>query len=364
MKMSNDRGGSSTPPDAKAWDDFCEQLKQVGHQVLDAAPEDPFERAEGLRYVTRLTRAFLRSTIEDADPAKATLNRESPKIGLDNPDYLYGSARLSPDFEYRLTGELRDAQLLGIGTYSGGLGSPKGLICDGYISSPEFEFDASGRFEIVISKEERPGNWLPMKEDTNQLTLRETLLDRGKQEPATLTLERTDGGARPRPLDAERFTKALARTGMMVGGVVGQFLGWSKSFQKHCHEIRELDPSLLSVAQGDPNTRYFYSYWKLEEHEAFVIEFTPPGCEYWNLQIGNHWLESFDYMHHNTHVNHHTASLGEEGGVRIVVSRSDPGVENWLDTAGHAEGALALRFVGADQIPELTTSVVAISDLS
>jgi len=352
------------PPDLRAWDDFCDHLKAAGHQALDAAPDNAFDRAEGLRYVSRLARAFLRSTLEDAAPALARLGMEAPKIGLDNPDYVYGSARLSSRFSYCLRGEMGDAQWLGVGTYSGGLGTPKGLINDGYLSSSDFECDDAGRFEIAVSKQAQPGNWLPMTDATNQLTIRQTLLRRRSDRPASLDLVRVDGGIGPAPLDPERLVGGLARAGAMVRGVVGQFLGWTQSFQKHPHEIRELDPALLSVAQGDPNTRYFYSYWQLAEDEAFVISFMPPPCEYWNLQIGNHWLESLDYFHFDTHVNHATAHQETDGSVRIVVARRDPGVANWLDSAGHAQGGLALRFVGAEEVPALTSRVVSIGDLA
>ncbi|MCP4040322.1 MAG: DUF1214 domain-containing protein [bacterium] len=352
-----------TPADARAWDEFCERLKAAGHQALDAAPENALDRAEGLRYVTRLARAFLRSTLEDADPALARLNTESPKIGLDNPDYIYASARLSSRFEYRLRATMGDAQLLGVGTYSGGLGTAKGLINDGYLSSSDLVLDADGCFEITISKQQRSGNWLAMIDATNQLTVRQTLLRRRSERPATLELRRIDAGGVPSPVDPERFVAGLGRAGLMVQGVVGQFLGWTRSFQEHPHEIRELDPALLNVAQGDPNTRYFYSYWQLAEDEALVIELVPPACEYWNLQIGNHWLESLDYLHYDTHVNHATVEKGDDGSVRIVVARSDPGVANWLDTAGHAQGGLALRFVGADEIPQVSTRVAKIEQL-
>jgi hypothetical protein len=143
----------------------------------------------------------------------------------------------------------------------------------------------------------------------------------------------------------------------MVGGVIGQFLGWTASFQAHPHEIRPIDPSLLKFAQGDPNTRYNYSYWELADDEAFVIEFEPPVCEYWNLQVGNHWLESFDFLTYRTHVNHHTATLEDDGSVRIVIAAKDPGSANWLETAGHQRGALALRFVGANEVPTIRSRV-------
>ena len=350
--------------EAAAWDAFCDQIRATGNAVLDAAPDDPFDRAEGLRYVTRLARHFLKSTIEEADPRAAILSTESPKIGLDNPDYVYCGARLSDRFEYRIRGRMGDASLLGIGAFSGGLGTPEGLVRDSYLTSDELELAPDGSFEIAVSREERPGNWLPMTERTNSLNIRQTLLERHRQTPAPIELVRVDGGEPPRPLDPERFLDGLARAGAMVAGVVGQFLGWTRSFQEHVHEIRPIDPALLRVAQGDPNTQYFYSYWELDDGDAFVVELEPPECEYWNLQIGNHWLESLDFLHHPTHVNHHTAVKGEDGTVRIVIAGRDPGVPNWLDTVGHRRGALALRWVGAKETPEPRTRVVPLAELA
>ena len=348
----------------EAWAQFCDRLKETGDQILAAAPDDPFEQAEGLRYLTRLTRAFLRTAIERDQPNPMPLVGETPKIGLDNPDYIYGQARLDSRARYVLRGSFGDAQLIGFGAYSGGLGTPVGLVRDAYLESGSLERESDGSFEIAISREPQPGNWLAMGEATNALQIRQTLLERASQRPAPLELVRLDSAPAPPSLDPGRFATSLDRAGGMIQGVVGQFLGWTRSFEAHTHEIRPIDPSLLAVAQGDPNTSYNYSYWNLQEDQALVIEFRPPSCEYWNLQIGNHWLESLDFMHHQTHVNHLTAVLEDDGQVRIVVASQDPGVPNWLDTVGHRRGALALRFVGADGVPQTITNVVPVDSLA
>lgn len=350
--------------DGRVWHEFCDRLREAGDRIVAASPDNDFDRAEGLRYLARLTHHFLRSTLDESDPAAARLSTLSPKIGLDNPDYVYAGARLSSRFAYRLRGQMGDAQLLGIGTFSGGLGTPEGLVRDGYLTSDQLPIDPDGRFELRISREEQAAPWLPMSETTNSLNIRQTLLERSRQEPANLILERVDGGAAPEPLSPARLVGALDRSALMVAGVVGQFLGWTESFQQHPHEIREIDPSLLAFAQGDPNTTYHYSYWDLGPEEALVIEFLPPACDYWNLQIGNHWLESLDYLHRQTHVNHATAETEADGLVRIVVAHRDPGVPNWLDTAGHERGALALRFVGAVSAAATRTRLVALESLT
>ncbi len=44
-----------------------------------------------------------------------------------------------------------------------------------------------------------------------------------------------------------------------------------------------------------------------------IAELVPPACEYWNLQLCNHWLESLDYWQHTVSVNHASAVKGADG---------------------------------------------------
>ena len=57
------------------------------------------------------------------------------------------------------------------------------------------------------------------------------------------------------------------------------------------------------------------------------------------------------------------AEVDDDGVVRIVIAGEDVGHPNWLDTAGHARGALALRWVGAREVPEPRTRVVKLDPL-
>ena len=347
----------------EAWEQLCEDLKGVGRRLLATAPEDPLDRAEGLRYLARLSSVFLGMMTSDPVPARQQLLSQAMKVGLDNPDYAYCRATLDPRFRYVLSGDLGDARSLGLGTFSGNLGSSEGLIRDGYVETGDLVFAPDGRFALAISLEEQEGNWLPMKPSTNSLQVRQVLTRRREQRPATLELQKLEDKRTPPPLDPERFLASLAGTPAILEGVVGQFLGWTAHFRSHLHEIQPIPDELIAFAQGDPATSYNYSYWELGPQEALVIEFMPPPCDYWNLQIGNHWLESLDYFHRNTHVNQQTAVLGDDGSARIIVAGRDPGVPNWLDTAGHARGGLALRWVGAAQNPTTHCRVVPVDSL-
>ncbi|MEZ4333203.1 MAG: hypothetical protein R3F35_15690 [Myxococcota bacterium] len=352
------------------WDAFCDRLKATGHAALAAAPDDAFDRAEGLRYVARLARGFLKDLVADAQPPRLPfVPGDWLKIGLDNPDYAYFGAKIEPGVRYVLRGCMGDAARIGFGVYSGGLGTPTGLVCDDYVDSVDWLRDAAttagpeARFEIPIGPDVAQGRGLRTGPATNNFNARITLLRRATDRLPELELVHEGPLEKPPPLDPAAFTAGLDRVGRTLEGTVRQFLAWTQSFQAHRHAIREIDPALSAAAQGDPKTRYFYGYWEIGEDEAFVVDLEPPPCEYWNLQIGNHWLESFDFMRFETHVNAATAVADERGRVRVVVARRDPGVPNWLDTAGHARGGLALRWVGAEWIPDTKARIVPLAEL-
>ena len=207
--------------DGSVWEEFCDRLKQAGRQIIEAAPEDPFDRAEGLRYAGRIASYALRNFIEESDPAAPQL-AALPKLGGDNPDYLYSRAAISGDFEYRLRGKRGDAAFLGVGSYHGDVGTEEGLRVSGYLAGAELETDGEGNFEIGISCREQPGNWLPMLPETSQLMIRQALVDRRRQRPAQFEIERLGERGAPRPLDAETYTRQLQQAGSYVEGAIAQ----------------------------------------------------------------------------------------------------------------------------------------------
>jgi len=352
--------------DDSSWNAFCDQLRDAGQQILNNAPADNLDRVEGFRYLARLTSHSLGRFMERPDPTRPHIGYNSPRIGGDNPDFLYGSCTITGACDYVIRGSREQAYNVGIGSYYGGLGSGKGLLCSGYLLLNDLELDAQGNFEIQVSVEEKPGNWLPLVKESNSILIRQTVLERAGDTPASLTIECLDGDKVAQPVAAlqpEAFEKSLQLAGFFVAGVVGQFLHWTNTFKEKTNEIHPIDPSLLAFAQGDPNTSYNNGYFELADGEALEVELSPPKCEYWNLQVANHWLESLDFLDYRTHYNHSNAVVDADGKVRLVIAKTDPGVANWIDTAGHDRGCIALRWIKAEEEAVASTRVVRIDEL-
>ena len=120
------------------------------------------------------------------------------------------------------------------------------------------------------------------------------------------------------------------------------------------------DQAYCQSVGGDPNIFYYHSHWELREDQALVIHIDKvPECSFWNLQINNYWLESLDYRYHQICINKHQAQYDENGGVTLVLSEKDPGIANWLQTAGVRQGTMCLRWVGAKEQCHPTTKVIS-----
>src|SRR5690606_28785408 len=155
----------------------------------------------------------------------------------------------------------------------------------------------------------------------------------------------------------------LTQSGALVLGASALFAAWTEGFQQHTNQLPRFSPATSLAFGGDPNIAYYHSYWRLEPDQALVIEAPIPECDAWNFQLNNHWMESLDYRYLQIHVNKHSAKYLPDGSVRIVVAHTDPGVPNWITTAGHDRGTMCFRWIRATEHPEPRTRVVRLADL-
>ena len=203
-----------------------------------------------------------------------------------------------------------------------------------------------------------------MTPDTGTLIVRQTRLDPAET-IASLHIERVGGDRAPSPLTAPMLADGLQSSAMLVNGAGMLFASWVRMFQAHTNELPRFDPAISNRFGGLADIAYYHSYWKLGPEEALVIEAMPPPCDHWNFQLNNHWMESLDYRWHRIHVNSHTAVRRPDGSIRIVVAHRDPGVPNWIETAGHELGTMCFRWVRPEgEPPQPRCRVVARDEIA
>jgi hypothetical protein len=370
MGRAQDAQGAIDPIDSvvsgKTWAEFCDRLKAAGQWILDKdCPTDPLDRAEGFRLLTRLTRGALEQFVEYDDalhPSLVRLCHETIKVIAENPDNIYLASRIDPRHEYRVWGKRGSVRWMSFNTHAGAFGAG-GRGTAAALDVNDLKLDADGGFELWVSTRRRAGNWLRMDPDATVLIVRQTIADHATEVPAELHIERLGADAPAAPLDAARFHRALSTVGLYLDNIARMTVEWANASARAPNAFVDAQTN-ETRRYKDPSIAYHMAYWALEPDEALVVEATPPRCDYWMFVLHNHWLESLDYRYHRIHLNNHGARLEPDGGVRVVVAHRDPGLPNWLDTAGHRHGTIGVRWVGPnveDVVP--TARVARISEL-
>lgn len=340
----------------RLWERFCEALMKVGHEVILSknAPDNLIDRAEGWRYLARLTRSALDYYIEDQDVTSPRFRRvvhETVKFGMDNPDNVYLAAVVNGKYSYRITGRPGSAHYLGIGSQDGDYGSTGDLATRGHLSLSEIELSEDGTFTIIASSTQQEKNWLPLSEKTRLIQVRQTRLDHGSETLASLNIECIDADECAKAFRIERLGKSFLSAANFIHGTSSLFAGWAEEFRRSPNTLPRFEPQRASAAGGDPNIAYYHGFFDIQDDEALLIEVAPPACDYWNFQLANYWLESLDYRHFPIHINNKTARYEADGTVCIAIAKRDPGIGNWLDTCGRNQGTMCLRWVRAVSHP-------------
>ena len=195
--------------------------------------------------------------------------------------------------------------------------------------------------------------------------IRQTFLDRPHQRHADLHIERIDSdGAPGEPLTTEELYHSLLYAGFYVKGVAEIGAQWATRQAQWPNQFTDEAELAETDKFKDPQIIWHQGYFDLADDEMLVVEVTPPACEYWMIALHNHWMETLDYVHHQSTLNCQSAQLEPDGRVRFVIARDDPGVPNWLDTCGHRRGTIGVRWVGPDVVDVVpSTRLVKVGSL-
>lgn len=360
-----------TEPDARimdgsAWDEFCDALKGASRSILDSrAPQDEATRAEGFRYLTSLLASGL-TMYMFSDPDRPRFVRPldwNVKWGLDNSDALYLVTAINPEGEYVIRGTRGTVGFFDIQTSCGRFGSNRPMKVLSSINGVDMHVEDDGTFEIVVSQRPREGNWLPLTSEANQIGVRQFFVDWDTEKAPEIHIERTDVELEPPRPSSHEMAKRLRRVSGFVAGSANLWLEFVLGRRPlHLNELSE--PAGASELQGSNAQVYGSCYFRLAPSEALLIEVVPPEAAYWNFELGDFWFQSLDYFNRVISINKHQAKIDPDGVLRVVVSAEDPGLVNWLDTAGWPEGTMTYRWALAATTPHPSTQKVRVDEIA
>jgi hypothetical protein len=350
------------------WHQFCDTLRDAGDLLIESGvPQDDQTQADGLRYLSRMARAALEWYVEFNDPAFPVLYRpahETIKLGADNPDNLYQKAVIDGRYEYRLRGTRGSVDYISMATSRGSYAENFTQVETGFLDGNALTVGADGTFEVVISQKQQTGNWLAVSEDSESLLIRQTFRHRDQETPAEITIERLDRHAAPEPLELMTAIAHFEKATAFYRNTTRMFADWSQKISQHPNTLPLWDQAFCQMVGGDPNILYYHGHFKLNNEEAMVITLPSiPACQTWNIQVDNYWMESLDYRYHRVCLNQAQARVNDNGSVTLVLTSTDPGCTNWISTAGHSEGTLCFRWVGAEDSVDPQVTVIPVGDI-
>ncbi len=349
-----------TPALGQAWSHLLDRLGSAAAAVeSDPANRNRADFAAGMRHLLVLLAAGIDEVLRfDPDPVlrvQRTSTDDAVTWGMECPDCIYTRAVLRGGESYRVFGNRGTARYVGLQTMNGIAATANALV-------DELDVDADGNFEVVLSTDQRPGNWLRIEGDHPTFTVRHFFYDWDTEVASSLRIERLGesvaaGGG---PVDAGA---ALARQVLALGDFVGENLAFFLQFGAAAPAngfLPAIDRSDMGAAAEN---RPVIGRWELGPGEALIVEVEPPEGIYWSFSIGNPWWETIHYGRHQSSLNAHQVAVDSDGRVRVVLCAEDPGVANWLDTAGHSNGPIILRCVRTKTAPTPTTRVVPVGDV-
>jgi len=86
--------------------------------------------------------------------------------------------------------------------------------------------------------------------------------------------------------------------------------------------------------------------FRTADDEALLVTIDPAGSYYTGFQISDPWTVSPDPMVRMVSLNSAQAAPNPDGTLTFALSAIDPGIANWIDTTGLAEGWMLLRWQG------------------
>ncbi|WP_420638557.1 DUF1214 domain-containing protein [Candidatus Poriferisocius sp.] len=355
-----------------SWNQLCDSLKGSVDYIFDPGLGiGPSEQAEGLRHHLRMLYWAIDRAVENNDPDRPELGWVYPsKIGQDNPDGLYMSAPVDLNRTYRLTGRIDALRYLGITLMDlrFGRGRIEQLL---NVGTPDLIDVGDGRFDMIISPDanpgDHPGNWYQVPPRQCRLFVRQFFSDWTTENHAELYLDCLDPSGPPTRLDPV-VTAARIEDLADEMSTVPKFWTDFALAQRNSGQInsfahvpaRQVDESGLG---GSDQQSYGQCWYEVGDDQALLFEVTPPNCLYWNIQVGDTWYQSLDYVNQPTTLNDSQAHIDPDGVLRVVISHRDPGIQNWIALGGCPQGAITYRWNNAESVPVPTLRLMDCSDI-
>lgn len=353
------------------WPRLLEQLSPIGDQLINRwGREDPTadDRRDLLRLaLSAVANGYLSHVA--LDPRRPTWTpcwNISMNMGGPCPDYTYRTTDVDPQGTYRISGVRGSTRFVEISQQSYELLGHEGdtSVTPVQNSLDDLTLDADGRFSVILSPA-RPdghdGDWWELQPTTVRLLLRQCAVDWIEEVDARLAIERLDDAP---PTTTAEVDRRIANLGRWAEGMVRFDIDLARWYREN-HGVNVLTRSKkIESIGGMPDQVYYDGAYEIDDDEALVVETSlPRECVYWSILVADDRFSTVDWANHQSSLNEAQARLDADGKLRAVISRRDPGVQNWLDKADNPWGIIQLRWKLPSDAPDPVVTRCRVADV-
>jgi hypothetical protein len=219
----------------------------------------------------------------------------------------------------------------------------------GLLTNRNIQVKPDGTFSITIDSDAADGrpNHLHSEAGPLSLTIRDVLSD-WQQRPNPLSIRLLGPAPAGPPLNEAQVRR-------LVLADLGDYVEFWSTFKNKWLGGNLQANQILTPFPRDGGWGYLAAgRYDLAADQVLLITTERRGADYTGVQITDPWMIAPDARSHPTSVNTAQAKANADGSVTYAIAARDPGLANWVDTAGLHQGYVLLRWQGfpADAKPE------------
>ncbi len=371
--MSKNEGGNDLE---KAWSQYFQAVKSVEKHFVKSKiyQLDSIHQTGAYELITMLMAGNMVFIMSDPEYTNFR-HMENPtrRIGIDNPDNFYRIASVwNPDGKhvYRVWGNRGTTADFLMETFYGA--DPSGAIA--VLEDEEMEIAADGSFEVYLSatREDYMKNWMALKQDPKifSLIVRSNYAEWEKEKHGDVYIEKMGStGVSHKGTSTSAMIKRIENSTQVMErqGKFWPNFAWKMTLLKKNTLLKFETTGEIGILSQKSS----YGYWELEDDEALIVKLKEVDAGYCGFQTLNFWGSSPDWRNKFTSLSwgrngKSQAFKCKDGYYYVVISKNDPGIQNWIETSGMKKGVMTLRVQSVKDLSfnfKPITEVVKLSEI-
>jgi hypothetical protein len=284
--------------------------------------------------------------VRDPDPFSVSDSNPPVRSGIYDPDNVSYIAIVNGSDQYRITGKRGNSDDLSVQAISGFPGAGSTGNPTATLLKSQINVSGNGSYSITIGGTQpqgSSGNWLPTVPQTTLISVREAFNNWSEAVGDQLRIQTVgQSGPPPAKLTDQQLDTALDAA---ANAVTQQAAYWTTLWGSLLSSLPPNQVRTPSPTQGGlAGQLSSLSHFDLTPGQALVVSVGKSDAVYQGFEAADAFAQSLPYATHQSSLNGTQAQLSGDGRYWFVVAAKDPGVPNWIDTEGHTQGFLFLRW--------------------